>query len=915
MAAPVPLAFRIAANLEELRANLAQAKAQLETTKSSMKAMANGLDGSKLLSDANAMVKVVTDLGGAGRLTEANQKRVNATLNEAIAQYKALGAQAPEAMQEIANATARISPPLSLAQKAAGLLSGTFAQFTLAGVASNAISSLIGDVMKFADIGITKLPAVQASYSRLTAGMKIDSAEMLATMNTATKGLVSNYDLMLSANKAMLLGLPVTSESMGDLAKTAGILGKAMGQDATSSLNDLITALGRSSPMILDNLGLSVKVGEANEAYAAKLGKTADALTEAEKKMAFYEAAMEAARKKTAEIGEQTRTLTEMVSAAWARIGDVISEQAAHINNAFGPAEQTYAKQFFGALHLDTEQASQDFQDLGRWVDTVTGKMDKLPKVAAIKPQVGASVEMPKVTIAELLAMGDALDKTREAQNKAGEAARKHAEAIDALFKKYSGANATAAMKDLDAVFKRLASTGQLTKQQIDAIVKEAIKLQGEGGKMTAGLWEMVRVTDALNPGLNQNAIDIAKLGKQITLTIPQLSAYEQALKSISVISLPKFKVGLFGGEDIGIPEIPKGVRQSMWSGLFGTSAEMGQYLAQTITGAFQGGGDAIKSSISALGSMAMGNLGKSLVGTADKAGPLFNSALGKIFAGALPVIGSLIGPLAGAIWGKLFGTAGRDMVKDFVAGFGGFDAFHAMLGKELPQDSERLWIALTQGVGRNNPQEARKIIDEITAALAKQKEKTAEVAQAATSAAAEQQAALDAISAKYDGILDKLKGELGTFSSALQAEQDAPEFNELGERIYGVLEQQMMARKEMLDEQIKNAEIAKEAELGAAKETFDGMLEAGRKVDDALRELFRKPMEMGPPSWPGGWGGFGGTGPSGTPTYSGSGGGASGYSRSSSPSMGDQHITLVMPDGEVLLRQVVKSGKRLGIM
>ena len=48
-----------------------------------------------------------------------------------------------------------------------------------------------------------------------------------------------------------------------------------MGQDATKSLDDLITALGRSSPMILDNLGLSVKLGEANEKYAQKLGKTA----------------------------------------------------------------------------------------------------------------------------------------------------------------------------------------------------------------------------------------------------------------------------------------------------------------------------------------------------------------------------------------------------------------------------------------------------------------------------------------------------------------------------------------------------------------------------------------------------------------------------------------------------------------
>src|SRR4030095_13031255 len=111
--------------------------------------------------------------------------------------------------------------------------------------------------------------------------------------------------------------LPVTSASMGELAKTATVLGKAMGQDATKSLDDLITALGRSSPLILDNLGLTVKVGEANEEHAAKLGTSSSELTEAEKKLAFCQAAMEAARRKVAELGDQTKTLSELSATAW----------------------------------------------------------------------------------------------------------------------------------------------------------------------------------------------------------------------------------------------------------------------------------------------------------------------------------------------------------------------------------------------------------------------------------------------------------------------------------------------------------------------------------------------------------------------------------------------------------------------
>ena len=70
---------------------------------------------------------------------------------------------------------------------------------------------------------------------------------------------------------------------------------------------------GRSSPLILDNLGLTVKVGDANKTYAEKLGKTVEQLTEAEKKTAFYEAALEAARVKVEQIGGIQLTFGDQV--------------------------------------------------------------------------------------------------------------------------------------------------------------------------------------------------------------------------------------------------------------------------------------------------------------------------------------------------------------------------------------------------------------------------------------------------------------------------------------------------------------------------------------------------------------------------------------------------------------------------
>ena len=144
---------------------------------------------------------------------------------------------------------------------------------------------------------------ISTAFERLTLAQGLSADKMQNEIRAATRGLVTDMDAMGASNKALLLGLPITESEMGDMAAAAVTLGQAMGQKAGKSLDDLITALGRASPLILDNLGLTVKVGDANKAYAKDLGKSVKSLTEAEKKQAFFNAAMDAARIKTAELG------------------------------------------------------------------------------------------------------------------------------------------------------------------------------------------------------------------------------------------------------------------------------------------------------------------------------------------------------------------------------------------------------------------------------------------------------------------------------------------------------------------------------------------------------------------------------------------------------------------------------------
>lgn len=144
---------------------------------------------------------------------------------------------------------------------------------------------------------------VKDSFDRLAASVGDTGESILKVTGKATKGLISDMDIMASVNKGILLGLPLTSGEMGTLAQTAIVLGKAMKVGPNQAMDDLITGLGRGSPLILDNLGITIDSAKAYEEYGRSIGKSGDKLTDAEKKLAVYRSATVAAAAKVEELG------------------------------------------------------------------------------------------------------------------------------------------------------------------------------------------------------------------------------------------------------------------------------------------------------------------------------------------------------------------------------------------------------------------------------------------------------------------------------------------------------------------------------------------------------------------------------------------------------------------------------------
>jgi hypothetical protein len=155
---------------------------------------------------------------------------------------------------------------------------------------------------------------------------------------------------------------------------------------------------------------------------------------------------------------------------------------------------------------------------------------------------------------------------------------------------------------------------------------------------------------------------------------------------------------------------------------------------------AFTGGGGfagAMKGLMSGVG----GDIGSKLFGGPDGLGQkLAEGMLGKGMSAELAgKFGKLLGDLGGPIgsmvvnfgvtlgkklFGALFGSAGRDEVKKFVESDLAGGSFDALQKKLEALDAKggtvgaTLWKNLTQGVGRNNPEQAKAAIDAVMKAL-----------------------------------------------------------------------------------------------------------------------------------------------------------------------------------------------------
>lgn len=312
--------------------------------------MVKAFSGDKLLYQANNLTAAVEKLGGVSRLTDAEQKRVNATVTEAIAKYTALGKTAPASVLALEKATRQSESAFSsmgqrILETAAGFVTAQAAISafrTAMGAVSHEISDLVMHGSAVAD--------VSDNFERLTTQAGLTGKALLGALREGSHNTIADFELMKAVNSDLAAGLKLTEGQYRTLAAGAFALAQATGGDVNTAFDTVNEAMltGRTRSLAL----LTGRINEtkAEEDYARKLGVTKDELTEAGKMEAHRSAILEAFTQVIQRLGVQTDGLDERVGqlqARWRNFNDELGKTVANspvLNAAFSAVEEAFSK-------------------------------------------------------------------------------------------------------------------------------------------------------------------------------------------------------------------------------------------------------------------------------------------------------------------------------------------------------------------------------------------------------------------------------------------------------------------------------------------------------------------------------------------------------------------------------------------
>jgi hypothetical protein len=189
---------------------------------------------------------------------------------------------------------------------------------------------------------------------------------LLGRMREAARGTISDVGLMssyltLTAGTSRELGQELSENAprLLEIAKAANVLNPTLG-DTTFFFDSLARGIKRSEIRLIDNLGLIIKVGQAQRTYAESIGVSVRELTAEQKQLAILNEVLRVGGNLIDQVGGKTDSLVDpylQLAANTENVGNAFKEMASvtfepvigglaqltgGMADAFAAAQQTY---------------------------------------------------------------------------------------------------------------------------------------------------------------------------------------------------------------------------------------------------------------------------------------------------------------------------------------------------------------------------------------------------------------------------------------------------------------------------------------------------------------------------------------------------------------------------------------------
>jgi hypothetical protein len=512
----------------------------------------------------------------------------NAAKNAGAGGYEAVRAKAKiatdqanaftKAASSAAAAVAKVGDASSGVEKAgsalasaigpAGGLLGKLGSFGMAGMAVQQAAAAIGELVQQLDA------AAEKAYENETASRNLQVS--LDGARVATRGMVSDLDLARISSKAFSMGVIEDGDDFATFA--AGVTAKAevMGRSTTELMDEMTTAVGRGSLLILDNAGIVMTKAKAEQMLASKLGKTVETLTEYEKSTAVAEAAL-------IELGkaaEDAVTANDSLATSWkegkialenyrngvfgftadaGRVREVLRKLDADTLDAFGSRKQEDVNKVNLALKeygLTLEDVKAVANELGNVEEMRGGQLDydnRKKQETELNKLAGEALRFQERKAAKMQEQNDLAEKEAKAKSLVAEAETlDHQAALLGLQKNTEGEILMLQVQALDLRKQSAEVEGDTAKalehqRAIELALAKPLKDKKTGGTK---LVELRKMEAELAQNELEFAIELARLDKA-----GATSAMARAIDTAKIVELERELLDLRGRQVEAMPE------------------------------------------------------------------------------------------------------------------------------------------------------------------------------------------------------------------------------------------------------------------------------------------------------------------------------------------------------------------------